>query len=222
MSYILNIDTALEKASVCLAVNGQPVAFSQNEYQKDHSTWLHNSIKGILESNNCSISIIDAVAVNHGPGSYTGIRIGLSAAKGLCYALQKPLITISGLEIIAAANKKTTADIICPVIDARSMEIYFALYNKQEAMLQDPAALVVSENSFAPLLSKQTILFCGTASKKLQPVIKNTAAFFSDTSGGAEEMAAISFRKFTNKEIAPLVESDPLYIKDFFTSGKSK
>jgi tRNA threonylcarbamoyladenosine biosynthesis protein TsaB len=220
MSYILNIDTALEKASVCLALKGEPLAFAENENQKGHSAWLHTTIQQILAENNCSVQQLDAIAVSHGPGSYTGIRIGLSAAKGLCYALNKPLIAVSSLELIAAANTETQAAIICPVIDARRMEIYFAAYNKQTELLQEPAALVVSENSFEDLLHTSKVLFCGTGSSKLQTVIKDSAASFSPVSGTAKELAFISFRKYLNNETAPLAAADPLYIKDFFTSDK--
>jgi tRNA threonylcarbamoyladenosine biosynthesis protein TsaB len=219
MSYILNIDTALEKASVCLAENGECIAFTKNENQKEHSAWLHTAIKNVLDSHNFSFGMLDAIAVNYGPGSYTGIRIGLSAAKGLCYALSTPLITVSSLEIIAEANKEATAALICPVIDARRMEIYYSVYNKTGERLQPPAALIVTDNSFDDLLNKQTVLFCGSGSKKIQGVINHPSASFNNICGTAGELAEISFRKYLNDETASLSESDPLYIKDFFTSG---
>ncbi len=217
MSYILNIDTALETASICLAKNGETVAYAENHTQKDHSTWLHSTIKTVLEKNDCQLSQLEAVSVNNGPGSYTGIRIGLSAAKGLCYALQKPLLTVTSLELIAFTAKNIASGLICPVVDARRMEVYYAVYSNDMALQQEPAAHIITENSFTDLLQSGPVLFCGTGCKKLQTAIHHPNASFHPINGTAKEMSPISFRKFENGETAPLVQTDPLYIKDFFT-----
>jgi tRNA threonylcarbamoyladenosine biosynthesis protein TsaB len=119
MSLILNIDTALDTASVCLANQKEVLQFSVNEDQKDHAAWLHQTIAELLQKGGYSIKDLDAVAVSIGPGSYTGLRVGLATAKGFCYALQIPLITVNTLKLIAFAAKDEAIDLICPMIDAR-------------------------------------------------------------------------------------------------------
>jgi tRNA threonylcarbamoyladenosine biosynthesis protein TsaB len=106
MSFILNIDTAVDTASVCLAKNGESLQLTTNENQKDHAAWLHPAITELLNKNGIAMKDIEAVAITIGPGSYTGLRVGLATAKGLCYAMNIPLITLSTLEMMAFAVKK--------------------------------------------------------------------------------------------------------------------
>ena len=131
MSLILNIDTALETAFVCLSNGNEVLQSSVNETQKDHATWLHTAITNLLQKTGHSVNELEAVAVSIGPGSYTGLRVGLASAKGFCYALNIPLIAISTLKIIAlaASNEVQGATIICPMIDARRMEVFTLLYD---------------------------------------------------------------------------------------------
>lgn len=217
MSLILNIDTVLESASVCLSEDDLVLGISGSEEPKDHSSWLHRSIQRLLEINDLSATRLDAISVTIGPGSYTGIRIGLAAAKGLCYALQKPLITVNRLELIAYANKDTEAQVICPVIDARRMEIYFGLYNKEMSVIEPPSAHVLGETSFDSLLNQQSVLFCGTGIPKIEKIIKHPHARFSHITGNAKQQASITSKKFLTGDITSLVKADPLYIKDFYT-----
>src|SRR6185503_9501274 len=135
MALILHIDTAVEAASVCLAKNGEVLFISKNvrkdslgERQKDHAAWLHIAIKDIFEKNNLEITSLDAVAVTEGPGSYTGLRIGMATAKGICYGLSKPLVTLNTLLVMANAAKSNDAGLLCPMIDARRMEVFTAVY----------------------------------------------------------------------------------------------
>src|SRR5687768_2649863 len=123
MALILNIDTATETAMVSLAENDSILSFAVNNNQKDHASFLHPAIQDIINKTNKTIGEVDAVAVTSGPGSYTGIRVGMAAAKGLCYALQKPLITLNTLEVIALSSiEKIKEDALyCPMIDARRM-----------------------------------------------------------------------------------------------------
>src|SRR5258708_17366566 len=114
MSYILNIDTAVNNASVCLSKNNELVNIAINENLKDHAAWIQPTIKKLIESAGIRLKEIDAVAVSNGPGSYTGLRIGLSTAKGLCYALNIPLIAIGTLDMMAAAAENKNTDLICP------------------------------------------------------------------------------------------------------------
>ena len=151
MSLILNIDTALDTASVCIAKDGRSLGLAVNENQKDHAAWLHIAVNEILKKPSYSINQLEAVAVSIGPGSYTGLRIGLASAKGFCYALNIPLIAVTTLEIMALAVKEEATTLICPMVDARRMEVFSAIYEKDLGEKSPPQAMVIDENSFAPL-----------------------------------------------------------------------
>ena len=215
MSLILNIDTALDIASVCLVEDNNVLQLSSSENQKDHASWLHTEIAELLQKSGHSIKELDAVAVSVGPGSYTGLRVGLAAAKGFCYALHIPLITINSLTIIAFAVKDEAIDIICPLIDARRMEVFTAIYDKDLREKVSPHAMVVDEKSFASFLLQGKVLFCGNGAKKLQPLISNSNARFSNTMANASHLACLSFNCYTSKEFADLAYAEPLYIKEF-------
>src|SRR5204863_8131404 len=116
MALILNIDTAVDVASICLAKDGKVLSIDKNESQKDHAAWLHIAIKEIFEKNNLELRSVDAIAVTGGPGSYTGLRIGMATAKGLCYALNKPLVALNTLLVMANAAKEEISDRLCPMI----------------------------------------------------------------------------------------------------------
>src|SRR6187401_260662 len=132
MALILNIDTAVDVASICLAKDGKVLSIAKNESQKDHASWLHVAIKEVFEENNLELRSVDAIAVTGGPGSYTGLRIGVATAKGICYALNKPLISVNTLESFAAGIRKKNPDFdyYVPMLDARRMEVYCAIYDK--------------------------------------------------------------------------------------------
>jgi tRNA threonylcarbamoyladenosine biosynthesis protein TsaB len=214
MSFILNIDTAVDIASVCLAEDGEALQLVTNENQKDHAAWLHSAIEKILDG--LKMKDIRAVAVSIGPGSYTGLRVGLSTAKGLCYALNIPLITVGTLEMIAYAVKNEAVDLISPLIDARRMEVFAAVYNKVLQPLTAPQIMTINENSFTELLAEHKILFLGNGSKKLQIIISNNNALFTNTSGNASHLAALSYKLFCKKEFADLAYTEPLYLKEFY------
>jgi tRNA threonylcarbamoyladenosine biosynthesis protein TsaB len=220
MSLILNIDTAFNSASVCLYETGDVIQLSFSENQKDHASWLHTEIAGLLQKSGKRMKDLDAVAVAIGPGSFTGLRIGLAAAKGFCYSLQIPLITVSSLKLIAFAVKDEAHNLICPLIDARRMEVFTAVYDKMLQEKVSPHALVIDEQSFASLLSSGKILFCGNAVKKLQALISNSNAFYSKTIADASHLAQLSFDCFNKKEFAGLVDAEPMYIKEFY-SGRT-
>ena len=220
MSLILNIDTALDSASVCLSEDGNLLQLSSSEDQKDHASWLHMAIAELLQKNGCVIKDLQAVAVSIGPGSYTGLRVGLAAAKGFCYALNIPLITVNSLKIIAFAAKDEAVDIICPLIDARRMEVFTAIYDKGLQEKISPHALLLDEKSFASFLSTGKVLFCGNGVKKLRPLISNSNALFSNTIADASHLARLSFNCYNNKEFADLAYAEPLYIKEFYSISR--
>ena len=219
MALILNIDTAVETASVCLAKDGEVLRLLINENQKDHASWLHVAILETLQDTGYKMPDVQAVAVSIGPGSFTGLRIGLSTAKGLCYAQHIPLIAVGTLEMMAFAAKDEAIDLLCPLIDARRMEVFAAVYNKTLQQIVPPSVMIVDDKSFAELLSSNKILFSGNGRKKLQTLITNNNASFSNTIGNASHLASLSHNRFRNNEFADLAYSQPLYLKEFYSTA---
>ncbi len=225
MSLILNIDTAIDQASVSISSNGKVIASAVNPEQKDHAAWMHNAINELIKKTTVSFSKLSAVAVSNGPGSYTGLRIGLAAAKGLCFALNIPLITIGTLEIMAVGllanplEKIPPTSLLCPMIDARRMEVYFALYNNSLEQIQPTQAALLDANTFAELLSKKEIIFFGNGSKKLKPLLNQPRAIFVDIPVPmVDSMASLSYKYCKNKQFADLAYSEPQYIKEFYST----
>ncbi len=217
MSLLLSIDTAQETASICLSNEGEAIHLSVNENQKDHAAWLHTAIAEAFKKTGHSLNKVAAIAVSIGPGSYTGLRVGLSAAKGFCYALNIPLITVGTLEVMAYAAREEAKEFICPMIDARRMEVFFAVYDKKLAEKQTPAAMTIDAESFAGLLSTNAVLFCGSGSKKLQKILSHPSAFFSVNQSTAAHLASLANSCYQRRQFADLAYVEPLYIKDFYS-----
>jgi tRNA threonylcarbamoyladenosine biosynthesis protein TsaB len=215
MALLLNIDTALETASVCLTNNGSVIELVLHDQPKEHASWLHQCVADILHRNGYTANDLKAIAVSIGPGSYTGLRVGLSAAKGFSYALGIPLIAIGTLQMIAAANYNDVVDLVCPMIDARRMEVFMAVYDKKGKEIAAPASMIVNEESFRDLLGTNKVLFCGNGSKKLQELISHDHAAFSERSGNASDLSVIANQYFQEKRFTDLAYSEPLYIKEF-------
>ena len=220
MALILNIDTAVDVASLCLAKDEAVLSIVKNESQKDHASWLHIAIKDTFEKNNLELRSVDAIAITGGPGSYTGLRIGMATAKGICYALKKPLIGLNTLLVMANAEKKENADLLCPLIDARRMEVFTAIYTKELQIVKEPAAITLNENSFDEYLSDNRTCFFGNGSNKFKAIIKHDNAIFKDLKADATSMIALSEKKFTGKEFTDLAYAEPLYLKEFYTPSK--
>ena len=220
MALILHIDTAVDTASVCLAKDGKALSIVKNEKQKDHAAWLHKTIKEVFEKNNLALSSVDAIAITNGPGSYTGLRIGMATAKGICYALNKPLITLNTLLVMTYAAKGEIADLLCPMIDARRMEVFTAIFSKDLQTMKEPAAIELNENSFDDELKNNSICFFGNGSDKFKTIKKNKQAFFSDIKMDAASMISLAEKKFTENDFADLAYAEPLYLKEFYTPAK--
>ncbi len=216
MSLILNIDTAADIASVCLAENEKVVGLVQNESRNDHASWLHPAIDALLKSNGSSVADLQAVAVNIGPGSFTGVRIGLSAAKGFCFATGIPLIAVSSLKILAKAVQPEAQELICPVIDARRMEVYTAAFDKQLVEKDPPQAIIIDENSFSEMLSSHSVLFCGNGCMKVRSMITHSGASFSNTISNASHLAILACHDFLCNKFVDTAYITPLYIKEFY------
>ncbi|MBC7949899.1 MAG: tRNA (adenosine(37)-N6)-threonylcarbamoyltransferase complex dimerization subunit type 1 TsaB [Chitinophagaceae bacterium] len=214
---MLHIETSGDTASICLSDETTVLRTASNPNQKEHSTWLHPSIKQLMADEKLEMKDIMAVAVSIGPGSYTGLRIGLSAAKGLCYALRIPLITIGTLEIMALSALDENTDLVSPVIDARRMEVFNGVYDRKGIEVIPPRALILDEHVFDDILAKGTVCFCGNGKKKLQNIITHTNAKFSDNEITAADMAVSTYHRFLHGKFANLAYTQPLYIKEFYT-----
>ncbi len=219
MALILNIDSALGKATVTLAEEGRVLHSLENNDMRDQASWLHPAINRCFEATQKKLQELDAVAVTIGPGSYTGLRIGLSAAKGLSYALQIPLITLPTLELMARAEHDAQTDLICPVIDARRMEVFTALYNKQMQEVLAPCAMIIDAQSFAVQLAEQTVVFTGNAVDKIREVLHHPNAVFSDSGYTAQDIVDLSTLLFRDKRFADIAYSEPFYVKEFYDAA---
>jgi len=222
MSWIVQIDTALETASVSIAFDGKLVAEKMNTTQKDHASFLQPSIVELLAIATISITQIDAIAVVNGPGSYTGLRVGMASAKGLCYALNKPLITIGSLQIMAAAaieqvGKNDDDVLFCPMIDARRMEVFTAVYDQHMNILTAPCALEITKDLFVNWMLKKRVYFFGNGAPKWKINCSNENAHFITLENNSMIVSTLAYQNFKRKEFASLAYSEPAYIKDFFS-----
>ena len=224
MSQILLIDTTGEKAQVSLSNDAIILQSVYNDNKKDHAAFLQPAIRQLIL--NCSIALndIDAIAITAGPGSYTGLRVAMASAKGLCYALQKPLITLNTLEVLAASAihliKKTPVvktNLFCPMIDARRMEVFTAIYDQQLQPVLHPKALILDLNSFEEQLNFP-ILFFGNGSEKWNNICKNRNALFETVSLIPEIMAQLAYRDLSQNHYSSLSNCEPFYLKSFQSS----
>ncbi|MBS1920162.1 MAG: tRNA (adenosine(37)-N6)-threonylcarbamoyltransferase complex dimerization subunit type 1 TsaB [Bacteroidetes bacterium] len=216
MPLILNIDTALETASICLAKNGIVLHTAANKEQKDHASWLQTAIAELIQISEFELKDINAIAVTIGPGSYTGLRVGLSSAKGLCYALNIPLIAVSTLELMAYAAQNLEADLLCPMIDARRMEVYTAVYTKSLKEVIRPHAMVLNKDFLSGLLNSNTILIFGNGSNKSLAFLNHGNAIFAEVFFDASNMATMTLEYFVLGRFADIAYCEPAYLKEFF------
>jgi tRNA threonylcarbamoyladenosine biosynthesis protein TsaB len=215
MAYILNLETATKNCSVALAKDGKTILCKQiAEQGYSHAEKLHVFIEEIFKEANVNFSEVQAVAVSKGPGSYTGLRIGVSAAKGLCYALGIPLISIDTMQVLA---KKVIIEegLIVPMIDARRMEVYSAIFYKNHIKIKEVEAEILTENSYQDF--DETVYFVGDCQEKCKTVlIKDNFKFLPEIIfPSANEMSTLSFEKFQNNDFENVAYFEPFYLKDF-------
>src|SRR5690554_3069944 len=216
MAAILCIETATTNCSVALSIDGDVVAIRQENNNKfSHSENLHVFIGEVLLEAEFDKANLNAIAVGKGPGSYTGLRIGGSAAKGLCFALDIPLIAISSLEILAQEVKAAEVYIV-PMLDARRMEVYSAVFDSEMAQLRKIKAEILNEKSFIEFLSKGKTIFLGDGSTKFREICNHpNAIFLDDKFPSAAEMASIANGKFNKNETENIAYFEPDYLKEF-------
>jgi tRNA threonylcarbamoyladenosine biosynthesis protein TsaB len=215
MTYILNIETATKNCSVSLAKDGETIICKEiAEQGYSHAEKLHVFIAEIIKEAGVLMSDLKAIAVSHGPGSYTGLRIGVSTAKGLCYALEIPLIAIDTLTSLTNQVKYNDG-LIVPMIDARRMEVYSAIFNSNKEMIREVQAEILTEESFAN--QAEIIYFIGDSNEKAKSVLTKTNFIFLDeiVFPSANEMSAISYQKFQNNDFVDVAYFEPYYLKDF-------
>ncbi len=220
MSLILNIDSSLETASVGISSDGKMLDYLENTIQKEHAFFLHVAIKQILEKLHLKANALDAIAVTIGPGSYTGLRVGLAAAKGICYALNKPLITVGTLEVMAtsAIMELPQADefLYCPMIDARRMEVFTAIYDSNLQEIKAPSALILTPQSFSEIDKRKNMYYFGSGMEKWKNFNKNENSFYVYIKNLYNALSAISYQKFLHAQFANTSYTQPLYVKEFY------
>ncbi|QBZ96806.1 tRNA (adenosine(37)-N6)-threonylcarbamoyltransferase complex dimerization subunit type 1 TsaB [Flavobacterium sangjuense] len=215
MNYILNIETATKNCSVSLAKNGETVLCKEiAEQGYSHAEKLHVFIEDILKETGVSVQDLKAIAVSKGPGSYTGLRIGVSTAKGLCYALGIPLISVDTLQVLA---KQVVVEngLIVPMLDARRMEVYSAVFDANHNKIMEVQAEVLTENSYAEIT--EAVYFIGDCQEKCKTVlVKNNFNFLPEiVFPSANEMSSLSYEKFVKNEFEDVAYFEPFYLKDF-------
>ena len=219
-TYILQINTAFNEASIGIGLNGDLVDESINTTQQEHAGFLQPAIQEICERTGIGLKTLAAVSVMNGPGSYTGLRVGLAAAKGICYALKIPLICINTLDWIAFGNIADDIDLVCPMIDARRMEVFTGLYSREMNRILEPSALVLDEQSFAAQLAEKRIGFAGNGAAKWKEICSHPNAVFPESMEDARHFSQMSFIAYQNKQYADLAYAEPFYTKEFFNTQK--
>jgi tRNA threonylcarbamoyladenosine biosynthesis protein TsaB len=224
LAFILNIETATTNCSVSLSNQGETFALLEdNSKEYSHAERLHVYIEKLLAENNIEPKELEAIAVSKGPGSYTGLRIGVSAAKGLCFALNKPLISVSTLEALAH-QVKIENGLIIPMLDARRMEVYSAIFDKDYSEVRQVEAQILEANSFVEYLEKGPVYFIGNGVEKSKNIIQHKNAHFIENKlPSSNEMSLIAYNKYKKNDIEDVAYFEPFYLKDFIAlKPKSK
>lgn len=216
MALILNIETATTNCSVSLSKEGETLFLIEDYDTKySHAERLHVYINDILNEASVKPNQLDAIAVSKGPGSYTGLRIGVSAAKGLCFALDKPLISIPTLQSLAyqvACNE----GVIVPMLDARRLEVYSSVFNTEHQEIRKTQAQVLDESSFGDYLNKDKVHFIGNGVPKTMELISHpNAVFIENKLPSANDMSPLAYGKFLQQDFEDVAYFEPYYLKDF-------
>jgi tRNA threonylcarbamoyladenosine biosynthesis protein TsaB len=232
MALILNIESSTEVCSVSLARNGEIIQTLENLTGQNHAKLLTVYIQEIFSNNDLSVNSLDAVAVSGGPGSYTGLRIGVASAKGICYALNIPLIAITSLTAMSRHVIQHSAEyglpddedmLFCPMIDARRMEVYTAVYNSKEEMIREIKADIIDHLSFSKYLEKGKMVFFGNGATKCREIISHSNALFIDqVTTSASYMTDLAEKAFNEKKFVDIAYYEPFYLKDFIATIPTK
>jgi len=222
-NYILNIETSTKNCSVSLAKNGELLVLKEvNNGNYSHAEKLHPLIDEVLANAKIKFKDLSAVAVGKGPGSFTGLRIGVSAAKGLCFALQIPLIAIDSLNILAH-SKTIKQGFIIPLLDARRMEVYTSVYTPEFNRIEDIKAKILDSKSFKNYLNKDIVSFIGDGVEKFKSICSHkNARFYENLLPSSKEMVSLSYNKYKKSDIEDVAYFEPFYLKDFLITRFKK
>lgn len=215
MAKLLCIETATTNCSVALSENESVIALREdNSKSYSHAERLHKFIDEVLKVGQTTLEEVDAIVVSKGPGSYTGLRIGVSAAKGLCYAADIPLISVPTLQSLSLAIEGDF-DFIVPMLDARRMEVYSAVFTDKGTQIRETRAEILQTDSFESFLEKGKIAFVGNGVEKFQEICYTSSAQFFTTLPSAKELPALAYEKWKQNEFEDVAYFDPYYLKDF-------
>ncbi|MFW5754641.1 MAG: tRNA (adenosine(37)-N6)-threonylcarbamoyltransferase complex dimerization subunit type 1 TsaB [Marinilabiliaceae bacterium] len=228
MAYILCIETSTNICSVALTRDRDILAARQENEGNSHANRLTILTEQLFNDTAIPIDMedIDAVAVSSGPGSYTGLRIGVSTAKGICFALDKPLIALTSLSVLAwpvvrnmAGGQADSTSWFCPMIDARRMEVYSAMYDQNMDIQRETRADVVDEESYRSILDARKVFFFGNGAEKCKAFLNHPNAIFPEDEGPlARNMATLAFDAYENGQFEDVAYFEPFYLKDFIAT----
>ncbi len=225
MSFILNIESSSTNCSVSLTKNGDLISIKENNDEKySHSTKLHSFINEVISDSKITINELSAIAVSKGPGSYTGLRIGVAAAKGLCFSLDIPLISVSTL-LILSKQIKISSGLILPVLAARRNEVYSAIYDANYKLVNKESPELIDSKSFENFSNDNQLYFIGSGQQKCRELIKsnNNLIFHNkETLPSSKEMADISYQKFISSDFEDLAYFEPAYLKNFILDSVNR
>jgi len=222
MTLILAIETATPVCSIAIFSESEIIIEKSTSEKNAHSSLLTVFMEEAMRESKLNFSDLDAVAVSKGPGSYTGLRIGVSAAKGLCYALDIPLIAVNTLQSMAGGllvnykEQKDDSILFCPMIDARRMEVYSAVFDSEIKVIRETKAEIIDENSFSEYLRKSKMIFFGDGAAKCKELISHPNAEFNDDFiPSATHMKSFALEKFRKNQFEDVAYFEPFYLKDF-------
>jgi tRNA threonylcarbamoyladenosine biosynthesis protein TsaB len=227
MTLILLIETATQTCSIALSQNGQILAHKEQTDRNIHASQITLFIDEVLQQSQKTYQDLDAVAISKGPGSYTGLRIGVSTAKGLCFALDIPLIAIDTLQAMAKGFIERCFSVnpnalFCPMIDARRMEVYTAIYTADMNCVKATTAKIIDEQSFNTELAQYIVYFFGDGAQKCEAILglNFNARVLGDEQNSAKDLTALALEKYNNKDFEDVAYFEPLYLKDFVVQSK--
>jgi tRNA threonylcarbamoyladenosine biosynthesis protein TsaB len=219
MALILSIETATQVCSVALAKEGRVIDNRESFEDKSHATLLTVFINDILNANNLTAADLDSISISEGPGSYTGLRIGVSVAKGICYAAKKPLIAVNTLKAMALMASEKVSDkntLLCPQIDARRMEVYASIFSPNLEIIRQTKAEIIDTQSYGEFLEKQAVAFFGNGADKCKQVLTHrNAQFIEDIYPSAKYMAILAEALYQQNDFKDVAYFEPFYLKDF-------
>ncbi len=222
---LLSIETATPVCSVALHEKGELVGYSEGFIEKSHSEVLTLMIRNLLEQTKHRFENLTAVAISQGPGSYTGLRIGTSTAKGVCYALDIPLLAVDTLLSLSTElreNQKEEKILFCPMLDARRMEVYTALHNTDLEVIRPTEAHILTEKSFEKELQNHKIHFMGDGASKFQAICSHPHAIFWENRYPSAKFIGKLASKYSQKNQVDIAYFEPFYLKEFFTKPAKK